>query len=562
MTSKWLKVLAALLSGTLLGAAFPPWSLSFTVWIWPLPLLWALWCGQRSPKARRVWLKPAFLGLLSGLMCGMVSLTWVRHSSRVLHGAYGDEWMGWGVELLGWAAAFGLSLYCAFYTAIWAAWVDTVARPSADRLSSIGETLRCSFLAAAAWVALEWLRGWVLTGFGWNGLGVALLENKALIQAADLVGTAGLSFTPMMLGCLLFITGWRLVTQFQAGERFQRRWDLTLGIALLGAQLIYGMVKFTDKEKPVSELKVALVQQNVPQVDRWTAGPERLTEIYRRYAELTKLYAQDVDLVVWPESGLILSWYSPDHEPFLNDLLSAGDFHLLTGVDVIEPNEAVYNSAVLLHKKIESAKFHHKLHLVPFGEYVPGRNLIPGMNAVFSAILPADITPGTSTEPLSLPKPDVDLIPLICFEDTVGRVARRFIRNERPQVMVNLTNDGWFLNSIENVLHLHNAALRCVELRRPMVRSANTGITAMIDSRGVITDRLRDPETSSPFIQGVLPVRVPLPAQQPVTLYARWGDWFAMVMALTCLVELIRAAKSSRTPGVSSAETGRTAARD
>ncbi|MBL9114217.1 MAG: apolipoprotein N-acyltransferase [Verrucomicrobiaceae bacterium] len=558
MKSKWTKLLAAVTSGALLGLAFPPWNLEFMVWIWALPLLWALWCGERAEElntanrgrlrslASLPFCRAAALGLIAGMVWGLISLNWVRHSSRVINGAYGDEWMGWGVELLGWGAVVGLSLYCAAYVAIWAGFVDTVARPHKDRLSSTSHSVKHAFLAAASWVALEWVRGWMLTGFGWNGLGVALIENKALIQAAELVGVAGLSFVPMLVACLAFITGWRLIRQFKAGERLQRRWDLTAGIVLLGAQLIYGMLTFTNKEEAGVTIRTALVQQNVPQMDRWMASPERLTEIYQRYADLTKLYAKDVDLVVWPESGLILTWYHPDHPAYLNGLLSQGDFTLLSGVDLDEPTQGVYNAAVMLKSDIENAKFYLKTHLVPFGEYVPGRTIIPGVDAVFRAILPGDITPGTSYEPLRLSKPDVDLIPLICFEDTVGRVARKFVRTERPQLIVNMTNDGWFLNSVENTVHLNNAILRCVELRRPMVRAANTGVTAVIDERGIVTDRLHDPQTGSPFIQGVLPARISLATKQPMTLYSRWGDWFAGVMMLLCFGAIITHIRSSK----------------
>jgi apolipoprotein N-acyltransferase len=145
-----------------------------------------------------------------------------------------------------------------------------------------------------------------------------------------------------------------------------------------------------------------------------------------------------------------------------------------------------------------------------------------------------DLGAGTSTEPLKLEKPAVEIIPLICFEDTVGRVARRFAR-EGPQVMINMTNDGWFIRSVENQVHLNNALFRCIELRRPMCRAANTGVTAVIDDRGVVVDELRDPQTGSPFLQGVLPAKVLLPEKMGLTVYARFGDWFAALALGMCV---------------------------
>ncbi len=543
-----LKLIAAAASGLILSTAFPPWDKGNSIWVFLYPLLAVLWLGKQAEGKPTKWWKPFALGWVAGFSHFITTLSWVRHSSRVLHGAYGDEWMGWGVELLGWGAAVGLSLYCALYFGAWAAFAASVSRPRREKLLSSStaeaslEALRCAVLAAAAWVALEWMRGWVMTGFGWNGLGVGLHENKLLIQAADMVGVTGLSFTPVFLSCVVALTFWRAALQAREGGRIRRGFDLGMAVALIGAQLWYGMSRFNEPRPEDVPLRVALVQQNVPQMDRWTASSERILEIYRRYAELTELYAgaregkpSAVDLVVWPESALLLPWYHKDHVPFLNQLLAKGQFAILAGVDTDDPTVGMYNSAVLVQGNAENAQLYHKTHLVPFGEYVPGRHLIPGMDAMFSAILPGDLARGTSTEPLQLENPDVDVIPLICFEDTVGRVARRFVRPDRPQVLVNVTNDAWFIQSIENVIHLNNALFRAVELRRPLVRSANTGVSAVIDARGVITARLEDPETKSPFIQGVLPGEVKLTAKPGMTLYARWGDWFAAGCLVLCL---------------------------
>ena len=134
-----------------------------------------------------------------GWVAYVPSLSWVRHSSRVINGARGEEWMGWGIELMGWGAVLGLAIYCAAYVAGWALFVSTVGRPRWELLLKPGvslmrgsaEALRVSGLAALAWVALEWVRGWMFSGFGWNGLGVALHENKILIQAAGPGGRGG-----------------------------------------------------------------------------------------------------------------------------------------------------------------------------------------------------------------------------------------------------------------------------------------------------------------------------------------------------------------------------------
>jgi apolipoprotein N-acyltransferase len=180
-------------------------------------------------------------------------------------------------------------------------------------------------------------------------------------------------------------------------------------------------------------------------------------------------------------------------------------------------------------------QIYRKVHLVPFGEYLPLRG-VPGVQALLGGVLPGDFDPGISTEPLTLEKPaGVQLIPLVCFEDTVGRLARKFVRPS-PQLLVNLTNDGWFLQSNENEVHLANAIFRCIELRRPMARACNTGVTCFIDAQGRIGrgDKLVDAKTGSVFVKGVLPKEVLLNKEPVTTFYARFGDVFAVGMLVLC----------------------------
>ena len=194
---------------------------------------------------------------------------------------------------------------------------------------------------------------------------------------------------------------------------------------------------------------------------------------------------------------------------------------------------------------IRNYELYRKVHLVPFGEYLPLRG-VPGMEALLGDVLPGDFECGTSTEPLVLAKPaGVQIIPLVCFEDTVGRLARKFVR-PAPQILVNLTNDGWFLQSNENEVHLANAIFRCIELRRPMARSCNTGVTCFVDAQGRIGkgDKLMDPKTGSVFVKGVLSKEVQLPKDSEMTFYARFGDVFSVAMLV--VVGLSRSSADDR----------------
>lgn len=546
----WLRMMAAALSGFILVGAFPGWNIEAAAWLWALPLLAALWIGD-LPKADaqgrwKRWWQSSYvfrLGWVAGVCFFMPNLSWLRHSSRVINGATGMEWMGWPVELMGWSAVMGMSVFLALYFGLWAAFVAKVIRPReavwrhGSIMEASWESIRTALLAGLAWVALEWVRGWLLTGFGWNGLGVALHRNKVLIQAADLVGVSGLSFTPIFCGVLLFLVGWRFVIQSQGGKRMRYHFDTLTAVLLLAAQLIYGIQRLKPTTSETIPLRVALVQQNVPQVDIFSR--ENVVKHYQRYAELTQMMVEprgeetkgSFDLVVWPESAVGLPWDHKDHAAFFDPLLKLSDYSLLVGCDDRPVAGPEHTGAAMMNKAYNGAQTYWKVHLVPFGEYLPLRWLL---GPVLGGVLPGDFRPGEKLEPLPMQNSPVQVIPLVCFEDTVGDLARQFVRDE-PQVLVNLTNDGWFLQSAEPEQHTNNAIFRAIELRRPLCRATNTGVTCFIDERGSVTAALRDPDTGSTFIEGVLPRTIQVPKHPERTIYARWGDWFAMLGAAVCL---------------------------
>lgn len=530
-----LSIFLPILSGAILIFGYPHWNFEAAIWLWLPPLLAVLWPLNANAKPRR----PFLSGYLAGLTFFLPTMSWVRHSSRVIGGAVDNNWVGWGPELLGFAAALGLGAYCALYFGAWA-WMVAKLRPNVDKItkgtwqSSTLESLRSAVLAAGAWAGLEWLRGHVITGFAWNGLGAGLHQNIVLIQICDVIGVLGLSFVPVLIAC----TGWntltRIVLVFRGEGTCRSRLDFTVAMIVLLAVASYGLLKVNEKRSDDIPVRTILVQPNVSQVDAWSGRVAQRT--YQRLAEFTRMYAEardgksPMDLVIWPESALPVHLYDlPEHEDYFNDLLAAGEFSLLTGTEIIRRNEGggAHVSAVLFYGSYANRQEYHKVHLVPFGEYLPFRNIPPF--SFLQGVLPGDFDPGSKVDPLQMTKPEVQIIPLICFEDTVGRLARQFVR-EAPQMIVNMTNDGWFLQSTETEIHLINALFRAVELRRPMCRAANTGVSAFIDTHGRITSRLDDPDTGSTFLEGCKAGEVLVPRKGEITIYAKFGDWFAATM--------------------------------
>ena len=557
LQQRGIQQLLAAFSGILLWFAEPRWSVETCAWLWMYPLLAALWLPEPPPpeapgggwwRALAPVRRPFLIGWIAGLAFMLPSLRWVRNSPRVIAGAVDNTWAGWGAELGGWATCGAMGGFMALYFGVWAAFAVTVARPkkqvllNGNWLEVSMESLRGAGLAAAFWVVMEWARGLIITGFAWNGLGVSLLHNLVLVQVADIVGIAGTSFLPVFVSCVVFNTAHRLLLHTTSSRRFRLCFDTSAAVLLLAFTAFYGIRKMAVKPETIP-VKVACVQINEPQAKYWAADEKHIGEMYQRYAELTRLYAEDrtgaknspVDLVIWPEGAIYLSFNHPQHPEYFNNLLGLGDFSLLAGCSYQAPQgHHNYNSAVLLGKEWAEQQLYHKVHLVPFGEYLPFR-WIPPVNFLLGGVIPGDFDFGPSTEPLLLRKPQVQVIPLICFEDTVGDLARRFVR-DAPQFMANLSNDGWFLDSDEMEQQKCAAVFRCIELRRPMVRATNTGVTCFIDERGVEQSRLSDPETGSTLIEGVLPGTIQVPKHPEMTFYALHGDVFSLACLGLCTV--------------------------
>ncbi len=545
--------LAALTSGALLALCYAPWSLGSLVWIWSFPLLSALWFSEpRVQKNRHPprWRHGFRLGYLAGFAFFGISLSWITEISRVA-----------GTPLAGIGALGGLALYLGLYVAAFGAFAATAGRWSPG--DSIGPdtrlgqlfgssfaALRTAFLNGAAWCGLEWLRGILLTGFGWNGLGVALKDQLALVQFAEVIGITGYGFVLMFCGTALFCVVVRLAAELLARRRLRPHLDLAAAAALVASLFLYGLGALLRDPGETVELRARILQLNIPLDEKWSPDLETRQKVIFDYRDLTRLFveASPHDLVLWPETALPGIFSSPWVQEYLNDhILKGDDFHLLAGLEDanIEDTE-IYNTITLMRGDTSSYQMYKKIHLVPFGEFIPLRGRLPIFEWIAGGIIERDFTRGRSHEPLVLEKDghEIGLVPLVCFEDTVPRHVRRFLR-PGPQVMVNVTNDGWFYDSAQSQQHFDNALLRCIEFRRPMVRAANTGVSGFIDDRGSVHDReglepgpriLRDPETGSTYLRGSLPGTLRVALDPPTTLYARFGDAFSVAMGLAALM--------------------------
>ena len=226
---------------------------------------------------------------------------------------------------------------------------------------------------------------------------------------------------------------------------------------------------------------------------------------------------------------------------FVMDLAASADTDLLLGTIDVD-KEDIYNAALLVSDGGEHVQVYRKIHLVPFGEYVPGRHTVPLLAQIVGNQVPGDFKRGKEYTVFTLTNSEIHVGPLICFEDTIGDLTRQFVlpseTSPGANLLVDVTNDGWFKTSAGSHQHLANAIFRCVETRRPMIRAANTGVTCFINQFGRVTQMLRD-ETGSTFTEGVLAGEIKVPTEQELTFYVRHGELFAKACTAITVISIL-----------------------
>ena len=496
--------LAAVFSGLLLTLCFAPFNQGWLCWVALAPVIAAIWFGRQGGLQRA-----ALLGYVMGLVFFWGVFSWLNT-----------------VTIAGWLL---LPFYLALFPAAWATLLCAFSRSAGDFTRS-GANLRLALLGAAAWTALEWLRGLGALSFGWNGLGIALHGNLSLIQITELTGVGGLSFLVALVNLIAVIT----VRRFWMEARHRRirpHWDFSACLALIAAVFAYGVrTVFTPAAGDSLPLRVAAVQANIPQDEKFDRAHAKM--IQERYTALTEIaLSSQPQLLLWPEAATPGSMFeSEEMFQFVSGFAQRGNVNFLLGTLDFDEAQHDYNIAALFSRGERKPQTYRKIHLVPFGEYIPFRRAFPPFEWIIGDLVPGDFTPGTEYTVFKLSNPSLNAAALICFEDTLGDLTRRFVVNG-AQLLINVTNDGWFLHSQGAEQHLANAVFRAVENRRPLVRAANTGVTAFIDPLGRVTNAFRP--DGNPFGEGFLSgiVQVP-PETAPKTFYTRQGERFSQACAV------------------------------
>jgi apolipoprotein N-acyltransferase len=526
-TTPWLVRLGPLrlsmASAVLLWLAFPPVGLSVTAWIALVPMFLL---GNDLRRPRRLYLS-AWAG---GVLFWLLAISWIQVAEP------GPEsWLAVGL--------------IALVLGTW--WPATLLL---TRLA-VGR-LRVPFLLAAptVWLALEYLRAYFLSGFPWYYLAHTQYRLLPFIQVSDLAGAWAPSLLVALINALIVMVLCR-VTAKQRPPWGQ----IALVSALMAATFGYGgyrMATSSFRDGP----RVALLQSNIKQ-ERKMNDPDSTFATYVRLVRRAVAEGERPDLIVWPETSfpfgyiaiapgiaedefarqvkridqeLTTAWWrqrDADVKRILHPWADELGVPVLIGTTYYDHRVDrlnKYNGAVLISPGTRDVQVYFKLHLVPFGEYVPLLETFPAI----CILTPYRDDRIPSLDCGEVPRwIDLDGLRLavaICFEDTLPQVVRPLMAeapdDHQPDVLINQTNDGWFYGSSEHEAHLATGIFRAVEHRVPIARAVNTGISAVIDGNGRVLEQL--PATQ----EGILTAMVPL--DDRVALYTRWGDWLPILASL------------------------------
>jgi apolipoprotein N-acyltransferase len=469
-----------------------------------------------------VWLIDGIGGRGWSALAAAAAIGWWFGFGYFLAGLY---WLGYAflvdAQTFGWLLPFavvGLPAVLAIYTALGVALARALWQRGALRLVALGVSL----------TAAEWLRGHVLTGFPWNAFGYALTSPLALAQVASVLGIWGLTF----IAIVAFASP---ATMIDDRTQTRRQWlPFALAVLMLAVFAGFGAARLAHTPTRLVEgVHLRIMQPNLQQDVRFNYAAKR--EVMDRYVALSARQGLDrVTHLIWPESPFpFFLTREADALAQIARLLPEQTLLLTGAIRLADPNKptesGVYNSIYVIDHAGSIRTVYDKVHLVPFGEYLPFGDVLERIGLQTLTEQRGGFLAGDRHRLIAMPgAPSV--LPLICYEIIFpGELASV---DERPGWIVNVTNDGWFGTSSGPYQHLQQARVTAIEEGVPVARAANTGISAVIDPAGRMVASL--PLGS----EGVLDT--PLPRSIAAPVYARLGDAPAAVLIAIALLAVLR----------------------
>ena len=533
----------ALVGSLICYLSLPPAGLSLLAWVGTIPWLGLILLNELPGK------KPYLKLWLAGFVFWLLTVHWIRLVQVSFPMNY--------VALLSLTIYLGLAL------------------PSFVALTRIGVhrwRLPLALVAPVTYVGIDWLRGWLLTGFSLGSLCHSQAHHTSIIQIAELTGEYGVTFLLIFAASVLTIAMETELARRQGlAIRPQHFLPGVVLVATLVIVLLYGDLHASHYNSITSKgphrLTVALIQGDIR--PDWKQDPARQQQIMDEYVGLSMQAVKgdsNIGLVIWPETAFRESLislepgYTPPVEQLPPERLSASTDYLKALIDSLQssvlvgvdrwyffPDEAGelayhgYNSSIMMDRQGKNLGTYDKMHLVPFGEYIPFADWIPWMYLLTPVA--GGAVPGE--QPTGMLLDEVLFVPNICYESAVPRLIRRQVNSvaaeygRHPDVLVNLTNDAWYLGSSQLDQHLACSIFRAVEMRMPHLMVANGGLTAHIDATGSVV-QVTERQSSTYLIADVAL------GDHPPTLYSRWGNWLALPCVVCCVALAVSNIASSR----------------
>lgn len=491
-------LLLSAMSGILLTLTFPKFDLESLAWVALIGLFAAI--ENATPQ------RAALYGFITGMVFYNWGLNWINNT--LIH--YGN---------LHWALSFAtlglLSAYLSFYIALFCYLL---------RRTCGQNRLRFFLFAPVLWTSLEYIRSTHPEyGFSWLGLGYSQFKTLPIIQPAEFTGIYGISWLILLVNSGLYLS-WKCWREQTPDTLEEKKRILSVTLLVFALWLGYGSLTLkrhssATADKP--QIKIGLIQGNVEQFMKWNPVYQNL--VIDKYRDLTlKAAEKKPDLIIWPETATPF-YFSEDKSNFMQSLAEEIKTPILFGSPHRERqnDQLIYfNSAYLLSKSGETLSRYDKMHLVPFGEFVPFRKILFFIEKL--VVMIGDFGRGQEATVMEVAGNKAGVS--ICYELIFPDLIRQAVKNG-ANFLVNITNDAWFGKSAASYQHMSMGALRAVENRVPIVRAANTGISGTIDATG----KLRD-ETEL-FVEDFRITQI-APATEGKTFYSLYGDVFSWACLL------------------------------
>lgn len=487
-------IFLACLSGFLLFLSFPKFGSGLFAWVALIPLLFAL-------KNAATVLQGFLLGFVTGIVGYIGIIYWIAYV--IVNYGYLPLYVGILLMLI-------LAAYLSLYVSLFAAGIVYFR----------GKMPVC-LVAPFLWVCFEYGKSYILTGFPWANLGYSQYANIYLIQFADVAGVFGISFLIILANAVLFDVISKKTKQANIAAVVV--FFVFAGVYLYGFNRVDQVNKAVEKS-PV--LEVSLVQGNIDQSIKWDKNFQ--TETLNIYEKLSlNNYPAANSLIVWPETAVPLKFEEKSgmHDK-ITDLAANTQSWLITGSVSYARRKSgndYFNSAYLLSPSGDVMGRYDKVHLVPYGEYVPLRKVLPFVEGFTAGI--GDFSSGKGFYPLTMNDKKIGV--LICYEGILWNAAREY-KNHSAELLVNITNDAWFGATSAPFQHFSMTVFRAVETRLYLVRAANTGISGVVNPTGRITARTGIFQRDA-LKENVRFVNVP-------TIYSRYGDILVAISFLMIIV--------------------------